>query len=121
MIFSSMEHMIKWVSDTLKVPCSTKVPRDTPDIFTLLDRTGGTMDYPHDSPEYTVSIWAKSKDACEQLAHELAIALKLTPPADRHINHVDVPNVFSYGVQDGGYTTWQVTFQMQVNIQNEEV
>ena len=121
MIFSSMEFMVKWVSETLKVPCSTRVPRDTPNTFAQIDRTGGTMDYPHDSPEYTVSIWAKSEAECEQLAHELAIALKLTPPTDKHINQVDVPNVFSYGVQDGGYTTWQVTFQMQINIKNEEV
>ena len=119
MIFSSMEHVIKWAHTTIGLPCSTEVQKNTPDEFLLVDRTGGEMDYPHDSPEYTISIWTRSSARSEQIAHELAIALKVAPPTDRNINAVFPPNVFSYGKQEGDFVVWQVTFSMSVNIKDE--
>ena len=119
MIFSSMEHVIKWAHITIGLPCSTEVQKNTPDEFLLVDRTGGEMDYPHDYPEYTISIWTRSSARSEQVAHELAIALKVTPPTDRNINAIFTPNVFSYGKQEGDFIVWQVTFSMSVNIKDE--
>lgn len=119
MIWSSMEYIIKYVHKTLGIPVATHAPKNTPDVFALVDRTGGEMDYPHDRPEYSVSIWARSEDKCEELAHVLAIGLKTKPPDDDHINAHGVPAVFSYGQEEGGFFIWQVTFNLVVNIQDE--
>lgn len=119
MIWSSMEYIIKYVHDMLGVPTATHTPKNTPDVFALVDRTGGDMDYPHDRPEYSVSIWARSEDKCEELAHVLAIGLKTKAPDDGHINAHGVPAVFSYGQEEGGFFIWQVTFSLVVNIQDE--
>ena len=92
MIFSSMEHVIKWAHTTIGLPCSKEVQKNTQDEFLLVDRSGGEMDYPHDSPEYTISIWTMSSARTEHVALDLAIALKVTPPTDRKINAVFTPN-----------------------------
>lgn len=114
-----MEYVIKYVQNILNVDVVTYVPKDTPDVFALVDRTGGVLDYPHDRPEFSVSIWARREDVCEELAHKLAIALKTRPPEDEHINSHSVPSVFSYGREEGGFFVWQVTFGLVTNILDE--
>ena len=120
MIFSSMEYIIKYVHKVLNIPASTHVQEKMPPAFALVDRTGGEVDYPHDNPEYSVSIWAKSEAKCEDYAYQLAIGLKTVPPDDYHINAVGVPTVFSYGRDESGYYIWQVTVTLAVNIQDEK-
>lgn len=120
MIWSSMEYVIGYTRDILNVDAMTYVPKNTPNAFALVDRTGGEMDYPHDRPEFSVSIWAKRADVCEELAHKLAIGLKTKPPEDIHINSHSTPVVFSYGRDESGFFVWQITFGLVTNILDEE-
>lgn len=119
MIFSSIEYVIKYVHGVLEIPVSTHTQKNTPDMYALVDRTGGVMDYPHDAPEYSVSIYTKSEAKSEELAHVLAIGLKTKPMQDPHINKCYPPNVFSYGRDEAGYFIWQVSFSIVCNIHNE--
>lgn len=117
-MFSSLEFIIGWIGKTLEyVPVFTYPPEKTPDVFCTVDRTAGQLDYPHDNPEFTVSIWSKREDKAEELANVLAIAVKIKPPTDDyHINTVGVPNMYSYSKVDGGYFVWQVSFFLSVNL-----
>ncbi|KXB34380.1 hypothetical protein [Atopobium deltae] len=119
MIFSSIEYVIGYVQDVLEIPTSTYAQKNTPNAYALVDRTGGVMDYPHDAPEYSVSIYTKSEAKSEELAHVLAIGLKTRPMKDVHVNTCAAPNVFSYGRDDAGYFIWQVSFSLVCNIHDE--
>lgn len=120
-MYSSLEHTIKWVARISELPTQTHVPAKMPAAFCVVERTSGRLDYPHDNPEYTVSVWAKTEDKAEEHAMNLAAAIKLIPPVDDyHINGVlDAPNVFHYGRDETGYDIWAVSFSLHVNLSDK--
>lgn len=118
-MFSSMEMAVAWAAGVLGYRAATCMPRDyAGEAICLVDRTGGELDYPHDSPEISFSVWARSEAEAESGANALAIACKTMPPGDWHVNAVGVPRVFSYGREDGGWFVWQTTVPFQVRLQD---
>lgn len=121
-MFSSIEEAVRWAGGVLEVPASTEVQRDSRGVpsakgeFCIVERTGGELDYPHDSPEMTFEMWARSSERAEQMANVAAIACKTMPPEDPHVNAVGVPRVYSYGLQDGGWHVWDVAVDWQVTL-----
>ncbi len=122
-MFSSLEYTIKWVHSVLGYRTSTHVPRDADGMalvrdkkFCIVERTGGELDYPHDSPSFAVQIWSQSESDAEQDANILAIATKTVPMNDYHINAVGIPDVLSYGLMEGGWFVWQVNLDLEVNL-----
>lgn len=115
---SVVELSVEWSASVLGVAARTSPPRDSQDEaeFCLVERTGGLLDWPHDSPEVTFQLWARADERAEQLAMMLAIAAKTVPPRDRHINAVGVPSVSSYGEVDGGFFVWQVSLPLEMNL-----
>lgn len=121
-IVSSLEIVTSWVKEVLEIDAGTYPPHDatvaTEDAepFAVVTRTGGAVEYPHDSPAFAVQLWAASEDQAELLANLLAIACRTKPPADSHINAVETPTVLSYGRMEGGWFVWQVDIGLEVNM-----
>lgn len=117
-MFSTLEHIIKWVAEVTELPCHTYVQENHEPAFCIIERTGGTVDYPHDEPEFTVQIWAETDDEAEAQIMNLATAVKTVPPTDDyHINAVtQAPNVFHFGHDENGMDIWGLSFTMHVNL-----
>lgn len=124
-MFSSIECAINWARQILGVHVGTFVPRDARgvvsaapniDTFAVVERTGGALDYPHDSPEISVQVWSRSDEKAETMANMLAIACKTKPIDDDHVNAIGVPTLFSYGAEAGGWLVWQVNISLEVNL-----
>lgn len=123
-MFSSIEAAVAWAAKVSGVPASTDVRYDANGApledapFCIVSRTGGELDYPHDSPEITFELWAQTETRAEELANIVAIACKTMPPEDEHVNQVDVPRMYSYGLQEGGWHVWDVAVTWRVNLQD---
>ena len=115
-MWSSMEMMGEWARDVLDVPVSTYPASGAGPTFALVSRTGGRVDYPHDSPEISVQVWSKSDSEAEEGAMAIGIAAKTLPPDDPHVNSVGAPNVYRYGAQDGGWFVWEADVPLETNI-----
>lgn len=118
-MFDPLESFINWVGSTLECDCATYVPdfEELPELFCRIERTGGQIDYPHDAPDFTASIYATTDEAAESAAYTLAIAAKLQPPKDTHINSVGVPSMYSYGRDESGkYYIWAVTIPLNIDL-----
>lgn len=121
-IVSSLEILIAWVKDVLDIDAGTYPPHDATtateaaEPFAVITRTGGAVDYPHDSPQFAVQLWAASEERAELLANLLAIACRTMPPDDSHVNSLATPTVLSYGRMDGGWFVWQVDIGLEVNM-----
>lgn len=119
-IYDPMEMAVKWAASICECPVSTYVRDDAQDndVFITVERTGGIVDYPHDSPEITFRVWATSDATAEENAYLLAIAAKTMPPSDAYVNAVGAPTMYSYGREDDGdYYMWDVSIPFNIRLQ----
>ena len=98
------------------MPVSTYAHDTSAEAFCLVERTGGEVSWPHDSPEVAFQVWAKTDLAAEQAAYLLAIGAVTAPPADPHCNSVGTPTMYSYGREEGGWYVWQATIPFEFNM-----
>lgn len=121
-MFSSVEHSIEWAEGILGIQVGTYAPDDSDemDSFCIVERTGGEIDYPHDSPDITFQIWAKTGLGAETQANMLAISAKMRPMDDPHVNGMGVPEMMTYGREEGGWFVWQVSIPLNVNLLDKE-
>lgn len=119
---SSLELVCKWVRSVLGVRVGTYPPptsttaTDQSEPFAVVTRTGGEVDYPHESPAFAVQVWAADEATAETDAYMVAIACKTRPPEDGHVNAVLTPSLLSYGSMDGGWFVWQANVNLEVNL-----
>ena len=121
-MFSSVEYAAAWASDVLGVRACTYAPRDArgdvpgSEPFCVVERTGGPLDWSHDSPEIAFQPWSRSEAEAEAMAASLAIAVRTRPMDDPHVNAAGVPDVLSYGREEGGWFVWQTSVRLEVNL-----
>lgn len=117
-MFSSMECSIAWARRVLGMWTVTYPPPNGREFgaFCVVERTGGELAWPHDSPEISFQLWADSEDEAEELANMLAIATVTMPMDDPHVNAMGTPEVLSYGREEGGWFVWQVTVSLDVRL-----
>ena len=117
-MFSSMECSVAWADRVLGVHAVTYPPPDARELgaFCVVERTGGELAWPHDSPEISFQLWADSESDAEELANMLAIATVTMPMDDPHVNAMGTPEVLSYGREEGGWFVWQVTVSLDVRL-----
>ena len=86
---SSLELVCKWVRGVLGVrvgtypPASATTATEGAAPFAVVTRTGGEVDYPHESPAFAVQVWAADEAAAETDAYLVAICLLYTSPSPR--------------------------------------
>lgn len=115
-MFSSLETVINWTSATFKLPTSTYPQAESVLPFAVVNRTGGTCDYPHDYPRYTIQFWMDSDEEGEAIAFECARVLYTIRDKSERINAVGAPELTQLGYIDGGGFVWQVSFDLATNI-----
>lgn len=119
-MFSAIERVIAWVTDYTELNTSLFVPENAAELdsFCVCERTGGVVDYPHDTPEFTVSVWAKDAAKAEAQIMNLAAAIKLDSPVDGEniIALVGLPNVVHLGLDEIGHDIWSMSFSLKVNL-----
>lgn len=122
-MFSSVQCAVEWAAEVLGVRACTYLPRDASGNVTsgdrtlvVVERTGGELAYPHDSPDISLQVWSRSEAEAESGANMLAIAARTMPMADRHVNSMGTPSVLSYGREPGGWFVWQVDQPLSVNL-----
>lgn len=77
--FSVTESLIGHIA-TFGCHVSSRVPKDHPDVFVTVERTGGGATSFVDHPVMAVQIWAQTEDEAEQAANELRNTLLTSPP-----------------------------------------
>lgn len=116
-LFSSTQMAVEWAASVLEVRTCTYMPEDVEGgVVCVVERTGGEVAYPHDAPEMSFQVWAKTEAEAEAGAMMVAIAASTMPPEDYHVNAVGTPTVFSYGREDGGWFVWQATVPFSVRL-----
>ncbi|MCI6275080.1 MAG: hypothetical protein MR611_10510 [Coriobacteriaceae bacterium] len=119
---SSLEMVCEWVRGVLGVRVGTYPPASATTAtggaqpFAVVTRTGGEVDYPHESPAFAVQVWAADEATAETDAYLVAIACKTMPPSDAHVNAILTPTVLSYGRMEGGWFVWQANVSLEVNL-----
>lgn len=116
MRFSSLETAIAWVSETFGMPASTYPQADQPRPFAVVNRTGGTCEYPHDYPRITVQFWTDADAEGEALSFACAKAVPDLVGVHERINAVGAPEIAQLGHIEGGGFVWQVSFDLATNI-----
>ena len=117
-MFSSLETVVSWVADTFDIPASTYPQAWTGVPFAVVNRVGGTCDYPHDYPRFAVQLWMPSDADGETAAFACAIATSTIQAESSRINAVGAPEITQLGHVDSGAFVWQVSFDLATNIYN---
>lgn len=116
-MYSSLQTVIAWTSDTFGIPASTYPQAETPRPFAVVNRTGGACEYPHDYPRVTVQFWTDSDAEGEEAAFALARTVRDgLMAADGRINAVSPAELTQLGFIDDGGFVWQASFELATNI-----
>ena len=116
MYWSSLAAVRKWAETCLGVPVGTYPPANPSGDFGVIQRVGGDVDYPHDSPVFALQIWADSDPAAEESAVALSRVLSSLKVAEPRINSIGIPSLVSLGRDEDGKYVWQLNFQVNCNI-----
>lgn len=115
MYWSSLAAVRAWAEKRLGVPVGTYPPAEPTGDFGVIQRIGGEVDYPHDSPEFALQIWADSEPDAEEAAIALARMLGTLLDIGR-VNRVGTPSLVSLGRDENGKYVWQLEFEVNCNI-----
>lgn len=116
-MWSSTSTVISWVESRLGVRTGSYPPADERGDYAVVNRVGGTVSYPHDSPRFSVQVWTDSDDNGEQVALALAAVLPTLADESPRINAVDgEPVCTQLGRDENGHYVWQLTFDVHCNI-----
>lgn len=100
---STLEEIIAHLSGTLGVHVSSAVPRERPDEFVTVERTGGQATRHIDSASMTVQVWARGREACERLAGRTLDAILSSPDAVTDIMRADASMSWYPETASGSY------------------
>lgn len=116
-MFDPLEFAVAWASRVTGVRCGTYIYDDMPDPAVVVTRSGGTVDFPHDAPNFAFTVYASTDDEAESLAYQLAIAARYgqCQPSDPHLNAVGAPSLYSYGRRNGQYI-WETDIPMNFRL-----
>jgi hypothetical protein len=67
--------LIDWFGKIFTVPCYGDVPRDRPERFITVERTGGPHELAMDRPTLAIQCWAQSRAQASVLAQTVCLAL----------------------------------------------
>lgn len=88
--------LVSWLSENLDVPCFGPVPRNKPDMFLTVERTGGSSSPGIDHPNISIQVWGTdNRLEVIQLALEVRDLMNLRA--------VEIPQVRSSQVNSGPY------------------
>lgn len=115
-MYSSLKSVVDWTAAEFAMPVSTYPQAGVPRPFAVVNRVGGTCEYPHDYPRYAIQFWMDSDAEGEAIAFECARKLPALM-ADERINAVGAAELTQLGyIDDGGGFVWQVAFDLATNI-----
>lgn len=120
MYWSSLAAVRAWAEERLGVHVGTYPPANPTDDFGVVQRVGGEVDYPHDSPMFAIQIWADSEPDAEECAIALSRAIPTLMEAEARINRVGLPTLISLGRDEDGKFVWQLEFEINCNIRYEQ-
>ena len=119
-MWSSTATVISWVESVLGVRAGSYPPACQEGDYAIVNRVGGAVRYPHDSPRFSVQVWTDSDANAEQVALALAAVLPGLAAESQRINAVDPDaTVTQLGRDENGHFVWQVTFTIHCNIRQE--
>lgn len=116
MYWSSLAAVRAWAEERLGVPVGTYPPAEPAGDFGVIQRVGGEVDYPHDSPSFAIQIWADSEPDAEEAAIALARVLPTLRSAESRVNGIGTPSLVSLGRDENGKFVWQLEFEVNCNI-----
>lgn len=128
-MFDSLEGAIKWASAVTGASAGVTIVPDADDgtltmgTYVLVNRVGGTIEYPHDFPRFGFRVYSESNDVAESMAYQLALTAsspidpKTPTRYDDHFVSTGTPTLFSYGTTDDGmYYIWECDIDFTVNL-----
>ena len=119
MYWSSLAAVRSWAETLLGVHVGTYPPANPTDDFGVIQRVGGTVDFPHDYPAFALQVWADSEPDAEETCVALARALPTLMNAEERVNGVGKPSLVSLGRDENGKYVWQLEFEVSCNIYYE--
>lgn len=116
-MWSSTAAVISWIESLLNVRTGSYPPADASGDYVIVERVGGTVSYPHDSPRFAVQVWTDSDENGEQAILALSAVLHRLVEHDARINSVEQDvEVAHIGRDENGHFVWQLIFTMHCNI-----
>lgn len=107
--------VIARLKSVLMVPVSASVPKNRPDRFVTVERTGGPLDAFRDLPQFAVQAWGKSVVDASSLADEVRQALPdlINLP---NVADVTIGSTYNYPDPDSGQARYQTVFDLVVKV-----
>lgn len=105
--------LVAWLPGVTGIEWFGEVPRDRPDRFGTVERTGGGMsDVVVDSPMVALQLWGTSRDDAKELAYRARDAL----PAfvrERGVRKVAVNSLYNFPDEEGNKARYQLVAQFK--------
>ncbi len=109
--------VISWINDHPDLPeAFGEVPRDRPDQFVSVERTGGPRDLHRDVPTLAVQAWAKSAGEASALANLISAAAQHGQSALKYhprVARLDIPNMYRFP-GEGSEPRYQLVMELVV-------
>lgn len=102
--------VIDWLKTFVEVPVSAEKPKELPESFVLVDRTGGSREaMVLDRAEILIEVYHKSSRLiASELANQIGDKIIELEVRDDNITHADINSIVSLDDLIGGYRRYQV-------------
>lgn len=109
--------VIAFLKSELDVPVSASVPKDRPERFVTVERTGGALDTFRDLPQFAIQVWGKSTADAAALADEVRKTLpRLTELT--HVARVNVGGTYNFPDPDSSQARYQTVCDLVVKVEH---
>ena len=107
--------LIGYLRNELGVHVSASVPRDRPQRFVTVERTGGALDQFRDLPMFAVQAWGVSAADAASLADDVRKALPGLIEVDE-VARVNVGSTYNFPDPDSGQARYQTVCDLVVKV-----
>lgn len=112
LVFDILAVLPQKLGAALGVPCSTTVPRERPDSFVTVERTGGPYGPGRDNPYLAVQTWARTETEAYTLALMAREWLTWCWEAIPEVCSVSVEGTLRFPDPDNRFERYQINVYM---------
>lgn len=108
MSYDVLADLTRYLSAKLGIPVSTQVPKNTPDEFVTIERTGGTAGVGYDNPNLAVQVWSTTDAKAYTLALAVRVVLLECWQELTQITRVEIGSIYGFPDPDSRKARYQI-------------
>ncbi len=112
MSFNVLAELRSEIQKELNIPCYVEVPKDRPEQFITIERTGGSSNLGVDRPIIAVQTWAESASSVYDLTIETNKALLNLAETIPSVCKADVTSFYNFPDPDSKMKRYQLNLEL---------